>query len=56
MRKVKVNYDQILDVIAMHLEALGAISKDEHVNISPLNLDKNNMITIYTYRNKGEIE
>jgi hypothetical protein len=52
MRKIKVNYQQILDVLAMHLESLGAIKPDEHIELKPFN-QSNNMITIYIERNHG---
>ena len=51
LRKIKVNYYQLMDVLAMHLEGLKMISKDEHVEITPL-VKSNNMITVYVYPNK----
>lgn len=51
MRKLKINYYQVMDVLAMHLEGLGEISKDEHVEITPL-VKSNDMITVYVYKNK----
>ena len=51
VKKIKVNYYQIMEVLAMHLEGLGMISKDEHVEITPL-VKTNNMITVYVYPNK----
>lgn len=51
MKKIKVNYYQVMEVLAMHLEGLGMISKDEHVEITPL-VKTNNMITVYVYPNK----
>ena len=51
MKKIKVNYYQVMEVLAMHLEGLGMISKDEHIEITPL-VKTNNMITVYVYPNK----
>lgn len=45
-RKIKLNYDQAMEVLAMHLESLGAIHPDERVNITPFRLE-HGMITIY---------
>lgn len=45
-KKIKINYEQAMEVLAMHLESLGAIRADEHVNISPFRLE-NGMLTIY---------
>lgn len=55
MRKIKINYEQALDVLAMHLESLGAIKSDEHIQISPLILDKNGLMIVYVHKNKGEL-
>lgn len=53
LRKLKVNHDQIMEIIAAHLESLGAINPDEHVNITPLQV-KEGMITLYI--SKGKVE
>ena len=51
MRKLKVNYDQIMEIIAAHLESLGCLSPDEHVNITPVSI-KEGMITLYISKGK----
>ena len=50
MRKIKVNYDQLMEVIAMHLESIGAIRTDEHVDLSPMKLEKG-LLTVYVNKN-----
>lgn len=50
MRKIKIHYYQVMDVLAMHLESLGEITKDEHVEITPL-VKTGDMITVYVYKN-----
>ena len=52
MKRVKVNYQQILDVISMHLEALAVLRHDEHIALTPFSLDKNGMLTVYIHKNK----
>lgn len=51
MRKLKVNYYQVMDVLAMHLESIGEIRSDEHVEITPL-VKTGEMITVYVHKNK----
>jgi hypothetical protein len=46
MRKIKLNYEQAMEVLAMHLESLGAIRNDEKVEITPVKIT-NGMITVY---------
>lgn len=50
MRKVKINYYQLMDVLAMHLESLDIIKKDEHVEITPL-VKAGDHITVYVFKN-----
>lgn len=51
MRKLKINYYQLMDVLAMHLESLGEIKSNEHVEITPL-VKTGEMITVYVHKNK----
>ena len=51
MRKLKINYYQVMDVLAMHLESIGEIKHDEHVEITPL-VKTGDMITVYVHKNK----
>ena len=51
MRKIKVNYQQLLDAISCHLNAIDAIANNEHIELTPLVLDKNGLITVYVYKN-----
>lgn len=51
MRKLKINYYQLMDVLAMHLESLGEIKSNEHVEITPL-VKSGDMITVYVHKNK----
>ncbi len=51
MRKIKVNYEQMLDVLACHLESVGAIKTNEHVTLTPLSLDKNGFLVVYVHTN-----
>ena len=46
MRKVKLNYEQAMEVLAMHLESLRVIVSDEHIDILPVQISKG-MITVY---------
>ena len=45
MRKIKVNYQQVLDVLSMHFEAINVIRTDEKVDITPFFL-RNGMLTL----------
>lgn len=49
MKKIKINYDQVRDVLAMHLEAIGVIDHSEEVHITPFKLE-NNQLTVYINR------
>lgn len=51
MRKKKINYYQLMQVLEMHLESIGAITKDEHIEITPL-VKTGEMITVYIYKNR----
>lgn len=51
MRKLKINYYQVMDVLAMHLESIGEIKSDEHVEITPL-VKTGETITVYVHKNK----
>lgn len=54
MRKIKVNYEQVMEVLAMHLESIGAIKSDEHVEITPVNIAKGMMLVYVHNQKKGE--
>ena len=54
MRKIKFSYQQLMDVLAMHLESLTVLRRDEHVSITPFQLDKNGNITVFIHKNKME--
>ena len=51
MRRLKVNHEQIMEIIAAHLESLGCLDPDEHVNITPLQV-KEGMMTLYISKGK----
>lgn len=53
MRKIKLSYDQAMEVLAMHLESIGAIRTDEHIDIKPF-IFKEGCITIYVNSNNGK--
>lgn len=54
MRKIKLNYEQAMEVLAMHLESLGAIRSDEHIDILPIQVLKG-CITIYVNGKRPEV-
>lgn len=53
MRKIKLNYEQAMEIIASHLESLRAIHTDEHIDIRPFQVIDGNL-TVYVQKNKGD--
>lgn len=51
MRKIKFSYQTLMDILAMHLEAMKAIKPNEHVDVKPFVEDRNGNITVYVQQN-----